>query len=245
MMVTNWQLPTAPLRGSAVATNALALAALMALAWTARAGWQLGASYPLKAGALFAGVMLIAVGFLRGRHPFARFGPANQVTTARAILVALLASLIGDPGFRVAAVGAAGVAAIVSALDGVDGWLARRSRMASAFGARFDMEIDALLVLVLSVLAWRYDKAGAWVVASGLLRYLFVAAGWIWGWLEAPLPPSRRRQAICVLQTAALTLAILPVIAPPLSASLAAAALAALCVSFLTDILWLWRAGKS
>ena len=62
-------------------------------------------------------------------------------------------------------------------LDGVDGWLARRHRIASAFGARFDMEIDALLILALSVLAWRHEKAGAWVVASGLLRYAFVAAG--------------------------------------------------------------------
>ena len=43
----------------------------------------------------------------------------------------------------------------MTALDGVDGWLARRSGIASAFGARFDMEIDALLILVLAVLAWR------------------------------------------------------------------------------------------
>ena len=39
--------------------------------------------------------------------------------------------------------------------------------MASAFGARFDMETDALLLLVLAALAWQFDKAGAWVLASG------------------------------------------------------------------------------
>ena len=46
-----------------------------------------------------------------------------------------------------------------NALDGVDGWLARRRGMSSAFGARFDMEIDALLVQVLAILVWRYGKA--------------------------------------------------------------------------------------
>src|SRR5437867_3690361 len=77
------------------------------------------------------------------------------------------------------ATAAATAGAIVTLLDGVDGWLARRTHMASTFGERFDMETDALLILVLSVLAWQYDKAGAWLVLAGLLRYLFVAAGWL------------------------------------------------------------------
>ncbi len=98
-------------------------------------------------------------------------------------------------------------------LDGVDGWLARRHGIASRFGARFDMEIDALLILALSVLAWRHDKAGAWVIASGMLRYAFVAAGTVAPWLRGALPPSRRRQTICVIQIAALTLVMLPSVA--------------------------------
>ena len=76
------------------------------------------------------------------------------------------------------------------ALDGVDGWLARRSGLSSDFGARYDMETDALLILVLAVLAWRQEKAGAWIVLAGAMRYLFVAAGYIWTWMTAPLPPS-------------------------------------------------------
>jgi multidrug efflux pump subunit AcrA (membrane-fusion protein) len=43
-------------------------------------------------------------------------------------------------------------------LDGVDGWLARRHEIASRFGARFDMEVDALLILALSVLAGCGEK---------------------------------------------------------------------------------------
>jgi phosphatidylglycerophosphate synthase len=133
------------------------------------------------------------------------------------------------------------VSVAVTLLDGVDGWLARRAGIASRFGARFDMEIDALLILALSVLAWRHDKAGAWVVVSGLLRYAFVAGGAAFSWLRAPLPPSRRRQTVCVIQIAALTLVMLPAIEPPLSAVLAGAALVMLSWSFLIDTVWLWR----
>ena len=41
----------------------------------------------------------------------------------------------------------AGAAAVV-ALDGVDGWIARRIGRTTVFGARFDMEVDAALMLV-------------------------------------------------------------------------------------------------
>jgi phosphatidylglycerophosphate synthase len=116
--------------------------------------------------------------------------------------------------------------------------------MASAFGARFDMETDALLIQVLAILAWLYGKAGAWVLASGLLRYLFVAAGWLWPWLQQPLFPSVRRKAICVVQIVGLTLALLPEIPAPFSSPIAAISLAALSYSFLVDTVWLRRAWR-
>ena len=91
--------------------------------------------------------------------------------------MALLAAALGEPHTTALAWAATALAILTSALDGVDGWLARRSTLASAFGARFDMETDALLIMVLSALAWRWDRAGAWVLACGLMRYAFVAAG--------------------------------------------------------------------
>ena len=126
-------------------------------------------------------------------------------------------------------------------MDGVDGWLARRTRMVSAFGARFDMETDALLILALSVLVWRHAKAGAWVLASGLLRYAFVAAGLVWPWLRAPLPSSRRGRVICIVQIAGLVAALSPLVPWPASAAIAGASLAALGYSFLVDVAGLWR----
>jgi phosphatidylglycerophosphate synthase len=236
-----WRMPDSPLRASAITSKLVGLVAVVALANAARAALPLGDRYPLKAAGLFALIVGLSIGFLQQHHPFTRFGAANQITTLRAILVALVAGLVGEP--EVPAIAAAAVAAsvAVTVLDGLDGWLARRDRIASRFGARFDMEIDALLILALSVLAWRHEKAGAWVAVSGLLRYAFVAGGTIAPWLRAPLPPSRRRQAICVIQIGALTLVMLPSIGPPASTLLAAGALAALSYSFLIDTVWLWR----
>ena len=49
------------------------------------------------------------------------------------------------------------------------------SAWTSAFGARFDMETDAATVFGLSLLVWLCDQAGPWVLAIGLMRYIFVA----------------------------------------------------------------------
>jgi phosphatidylglycerophosphate synthase len=244
MIAAHWRLPDAPLRASAVTTALLALLAVIALAEVARAVLPLGNLYAVKAGAIFTVVILVSLGFLQRHHPFTRFGAANQITTIRAMLVALIAALLGEPRFPTVAAGAAMTGLLAASLDGMDGWLARRQRIASDFGARFDMEIDALLILVLAILVSRFEKAGSWVIVSGLLHYIFAGAGRYWPWLAAPLPPSRRRQAICVVQIVALTIALLPAVEPPNSTMSAAVALVSLAYSFLVDILWLWRRAR-
>jgi phosphatidylglycerophosphate synthase len=191
--------------------------------------------YLVKAAGIFALIMAVALRYRRTHHPFRRFGVANGVTTVRAFLMSLVAALIGEP---MAPWPAAWFALMATLLDGVDGWLARRARMTSAFGARFDVEVDALLILALSILVWQYGKAGPWVLASGLLRYAFVAAGWIWPWMNAPLAPTMRARVICIVQLAGLMIAILPLVTPPSSGAIAAAALAALTYSFAVDV---WR----
>ena len=173
-----------------------------------------------------------------------RFGIANSVTAVRAVLASLVAAAIAAaPATPIAwYVVAAAIAATV--LDGVDGWAALRFGESSAFGARFDMEVDAFLIMALSVLAWRFGKAGAWVLASGLLRYVFVAAGWTWAWMERPLLPSRRRQTVCVIQIVSLIVVVSPIVAPPLSTIAAAVALAVLVWSFAIDTAWLYGRKK-
>jgi phosphatidylglycerophosphate synthase len=199
------------------------------------------AAFLIKASVVMAAIVLLARRSVRAHHPFPRFGPANQVTMVRAFFGAVAAGFIGESSLQSAGWIVGGAAAVATVLDGVDGWLARRTGMASAFGARFDMETDALVIQVLAILAWQYGKAGPWVLISGLLRYLFVAAGWVLPWMREPLLPSVRRKAICVVQTVGLILTILPPIVPPGSEWLAAVSLAALVYSFLVDTLWLWR----
>jgi phosphatidylglycerophosphate synthase len=217
------------------------LVAVVCLAVVARAELPLTVWYPIKAAGLFSLVMLLVLAHVRGHHPFTQFGPANQLTTARAVLVVLVAGLIGEPGPPSVAGTAAAVGLVATMMDGLDGWLARHSGMTSAFGARFDVEVDALLIQALAILAWRYGKAGPWVLLSGLMRYGFVAAGWLLPWMQGPLTPTLRGRIICTVQTTALVLAIAPAIRPPLSTVIAALGLAALGYSFLVDTLRLWR----
>jgi len=129
-----------------------------------------GAAYVFKAAALFAGASWLLWQTIGAHAPHTRFGAANRVTLLRLALVLLIAAAAGE---SVAAPhlawGVVGLATSAALLDAMDGPLARASGLASEFGARFDMETDALLVLTLSVLAWQFDRAGAWVFAAGLI----------------------------------------------------------------------------
>jgi phosphatidylglycerophosphate synthase len=211
------------------------LAAALALGWAL----GLGNDYVPKVLAAYGVVLLILVPFLPEHRPHGRLGPANQVTLGRALIGALLFGLVGEGGSAALAWAAFALALVAETLDGVDGRVARRGGWASPFGARFDMEADALLVVVLSLLVWSLDKAGVWVLAAGLLRYAFVLAGYLLPWLRLPLPPSRRRQTICVIQVLTLTAAIAPVLPVPWSALVVGIGLALLCYSFAVDVVWL------
>jgi phosphatidylglycerophosphate synthase len=235
-------IPNVELRLRVTLTGALACAAVAIAALLLRRDLPVGAWYALKSAATLAFVMAIAAWQVPLHHPYAKLGPANQMTIVRAALTALVAGLTGELPSVSTAAAATGLAVMVEVLDGADGWLARRSGIVSEFGARFDMEVDALLIMALSVLAWQHGKAGAWVLLSGLMRYAFVAAGWIAPWLERPLPYSRRRQTVCVVQIVTLCVVVSPVVSPLWTPALAAVALCALAASFLVDVGWLWRA---
>jgi phosphatidylglycerophosphate synthase len=224
-----------------MATLAIAWIAVAGLALLGRSTFDLGGTYSVKALAVFTVATLLTLKHVGQHHPFGRFGAANQITTVRVAVVALLAALIGERAEPTIATGIGALCAGAALLDGIDGWIARRMRMASTFGARFDLETDAALTLVLAILVWQHGKAGPWIVGAGLLRYAFVAAGWFLPWMRGPLAPSLRGRAICVVQIAALIVAILPMVSPPLSAGIAAAGLLALGYSFAVDTLWLRR----
>jgi phosphatidylglycerophosphate synthase len=240
-MTTAWRLPDEPLRTSVLGIHAAGLVTVIAASVMLQRLMALRTVYLLVASGTFTVIALLTAGLVRRSHPFTRFGPANGVTTLRIGIVSLVSALIGEPSTAAVATTATVASVIVTLLDGVDGWLARRSGMASAFGARFDMETDALLIMALSVLTWRSGKAGAWVLLAGLMRYLFVLVGWIDHSFERPLLPSRRRQAVCVVQIVGLSLVVLPAVTPPQSTWLAAALVLVLACSFAVDTIWLWQ----
>jgi phosphatidylglycerophosphate synthase len=208
----------------------------------------LTATLGLTAGGVLAGVTyglvlcgLLAVGLDQAK--MTRLGPANVVTLSRAILVggvtALVVTSFTTPVSVPVLVVLAGVAL---ALDGVDGQVARRTGNTTALGARFDMEIDAFLILVLSVYAG--DRFGWWTVALGAYRYLFVAASWTMPWLTAALPSQFSRKVVAALQGIVLA-AVTPDLLPPgLAVAALVVALGALTWSFARDITWLYRADR-
>ena len=167
-------------------------------------------------------------------------GPADLVTVTRAALACAVAALVVDSFFQQPAVPtlvALTVAALV--LDAVDGWVARRTGTASTFGARFDGEVDAFLILVLSV--YVADAVDGWVLVIGVARYAFAVAGWALPWMRGQLPPRYWRKVVAATQGIVLTLAAASVAPLWLTYAALAVAVALLAESFGRDVLWLWR----
>ena len=128
------------------------------------------------------------------------------MTLVRASLAVGVAALVGDTfGGGSSVVVLVGLAGVALGLDLLDGWLARRTGTASELGARFDGEVDAFLMLVLSVYVAR--GFGLWVVLIGAARYLFLVGEWWWPWLRAPLPARRWRKVVTAVQGIVLTVA--------------------------------------
>jgi phosphatidylglycerophosphate synthase len=187
---------------------------------------------------LAAGVALAATWHLRGTD----FGVANQITLLRSGLVCLVGGALLAGGHAPSASWSlAALIGVALGLDALDGWLARRLGLASPFGARFDLEVDALLILILAVLAWQTGRVGAWVLAIGGMRYGFAALGMVLPLLRRPLPPSRRRKTVCAMLGVLLLICLLPPTPAWLAGYAGFLALAAQLASFGIDIVWLAR----
>ena len=133
-----------------------------------------------------------------------RLGAANAITLVRAVLSVVIAGLVvaswTSPVPRSLVVTLAVVALLT---DTVDGRVARALDQVTAFGAAFDMETDAFLILVLSVYA--VPLVGPWVLLIGLARYLLLLAGLVRPWLTAPTPRRRWAQVVAAVQGVVLT----------------------------------------
>ena len=235
-----------PLIGMAAQLALLGL--LAATVGIGTAGWMVGILVGSVTNGLLAGAL--------HRNGCTALGPANAVTLTRATLVGGIAALIvasAEPAGSAATVGSAGTAgtptpaavpvlvalcAVALLLDGVDGQVARRTGTVSALGARFDMEVDAFLILVLSVFV--AESFGAWVLMIGAARYLFVTVGVVAPWMRGSLPPRHWRKVVAAVQGVVLTVAVAQILPRAAVVVLLLVALALLAESFGRDVWWLW-----
>jgi phosphatidylglycerophosphate synthase len=200
------------------------------------AGWVTGLVFAVATWAVLSRAL--------HRSRLRSFGPANRVTLGRATLVGGVTALVADSFFESSPPVTlfVGLTAVALILDGVDGKVARRTGTSTALGARFDMEVDAFLILVLSV--YVSMSMGPWVLLIGGMRYAFVAAARVWPWLNAALPPSTARKTVAAMQGVFLLLAASGYLPWAASFAVTAVALGALVWSFGRDVLWLWRTSE-
>jgi phosphatidylglycerophosphate synthase len=219
---------TRSMKASVDETASRAHAAVMLLA--AAASLALGNALPA---ALAGGAaLLVLVHAHRGRFtPSGQFGAANAITALRLLLTLSLGWL----GLRTLEAPVALLVLAIFALDGLDGWLARRSGQASDFGARFDMECDALLVLVCALLLYLHGRLGAFVLVAGALRYAYVLVLAVLpqGGREAPRSRLGRYVFAVLMLSFIASLALLPG-----HRWLALGAVLLLCVSFARSMYW-------
>ena len=196
------------------------------------AGWVTGLAFAIATWAVLSRAL--------HRAGSRTFGPANRVTLGRATLVGGVTALVADSFQDSPPVSLfVGLTAVALILDGVDGKVARRTGTSTALGARFDMEVDAFLILVLSV--YVSTAMGPWVLLIGAMRYAFVAAARVWPWLTAPLPPSTARKTVAALQGVLLLVAASAYLPHVVNVGVVALALGLLVWSFGRDVLWLFR----
>jgi phosphatidylglycerophosphate synthase len=224
----------------------LALGPLLAISGSAVVLLDLPIQYLMVVTGLHLGMAALLLRGGRSGMPGPGLGAANRVTLGRALLVLPVAAMVpwGTSLDTPAIWWVIGASTLALSLDGVDGWVARSTGTSTPLGARFDMELDAFLLLALSLLLWLAGPLGPWVILIGALRYLFVAAGWLWPALQGALPESMRRKTVCVVQGVGLLVALGPIIPSPMAAAVAATALAALVYSFAVDVAWLARQAR-
>ncbi len=169
------------------------------------------------------------------------FSPANIVTLIRSVLAANIACLIGAASNDKMAIAAAFISIVALSMDGLDGYIARKTDTCTEYGAQLDMEVDAWLMLLLSMLVYQWGHAGIWVMFCGLARYAWLLVQLWVPWFNRPLSPAPafRRKTACVLGVGGLALALYPWAWASINTGLAGVSTLALATSFAIDANWL------
>lgn len=171
---------------------------------------------------------------------------ASYLTVSRGVAAVLLAGFvaIGQPA-GVSAWLPVVLFAVAAAVDGFDGVIARATDSVTALGARLDGEMDALALLVGSLVVVRFGQAPVVFLAVGLARYAFVGARWFRtarGRTVDSLPPRWSRKLLGAFMMVVIFLTLMPVLPPSVARPLAVVAMIPFLAGFVRD--WLLVTGR-
>src|SRR5262250_1155789 len=239
-------LPTIPLADKG-ALPTIRLAAILGLLATAALLGVVSATAGLGVAGWIAGLAtgsaataLLVTARMRSDQP--AILPADWVTLTRTLVIAGVAGLVADSfGRPVSTTALVTLSAVALALDAVDGQVARRTGTATPLGARIDGEVDAFLILLLSIAV--SQDYGGWVLVIGAARYALLLAGWLIPWLAAPLPPRYWGKVVAAVTGIVLTVAASGLLPRRAGMIAVAAVMLLLAESFGRAVIWLYRTG--
>ncbi len=175
------------------------------------------------------------------RELFPRLGWANTLTLLRGGLFAGLTGFLASPRPETGLAWLpAGLYTVGVLIDGLDGYIARRSNQVTRLGEILDMSMDGWGMLMASMVAVQYGQVPVWYLLVGLARYLYLGGLWLrqrLGWPILELPPSMVRRPFAGLQMGFACVMLWPVFTPPATYHAAAVFSLPFLVSFMRD--WL------
>jgi CDP-diacylglycerol---glycerol-3-phosphate 3-phosphatidyltransferase len=170
------------------------------------------------------------------------FGLGTVLTVIRGVLLAMLAGLIVLPrpisGWL--AWLPAGLYLSAAVADYLDGLAARLSNHATLLGQEYDMDLDALGILIAPLLGVLYGQLPVWYLLVSAARYLFIVGIW---WLKRagkpvyPLTNSPARRYLAGFQMGFCAIVLMPVFSPPGTAIVATIFMIPFMIGFYRD--WL------
>ena len=173
-------------------------------------------------------------------------GIGNWITLFRANLIAILAGLLFLPWSRFTdkslwlnwLPGIIYLSAVM--LDYLDGFLARLTNHETQLGLLFDTKIDALGLLVATLIAIRIGQLPIFYLFVGIAYYLFQIGIWFRGKISKPvidLNPRPGARLMAGFQMGFVGVVLLPILKPPVTTISASIFMIPFLIGFLRD--WL------
>lgn len=180
-------------------------------------------------------------------RPFSYLGTANRITLLRGWLIGATAGFLAMLPFQPLAgllYVPAGLYTLAAALDGLDGYVARRQQQTTRLGAELDTALDAFGLLIAPLVAVFTDKLPVVYLLVSLAYYLFK-----WGihWRQQrgrpvyALPPSQLRRYLAGAQMVLVAVALWPPVPGSISQGVGIVLMVPLLVGFCRD--WLHVSG--